>query len=201
MFATVPPVRQTWALSGPAGPELDTLVALAVQGGCVAEAIEPQTRYRLQGDEAWLALYAEQVAVLADVGYSLAHEAAPQGITVSTHVAPDRAYRRTVQVHGAGAEMVARAVDRGLHVTCAGSLRWTVTGASATLATWLGVDLSERCGLTAEAVAREDAGLSITLPSRIAVDVVTLPTRKTTSEVKRDQQGDIASTESIEQDA
>lgn len=200
MFATVPPIRHTWALTGPAGPDLDTLVALAVQGGCLAEVIAPQTRYRLQGDEAWLAQYADQLALL-DTGYSLAHEAAPQGITVSTHVAPVTAYRRTVHVHGAGAEMVARGVDRGLHVACAGSLRWAVTGASGTLAAWLGADLSERCGLTAEAVAREDAGLSITLPARIAVDVVTLPTRKTTSEITRDAGGDIASTESIERDA
>lgn len=208
MFAaiTVTPACQTWALEGPACLHLDQILACAVMAGCTAESIAPGTRYRLTGDDAWLTLFADEVGKLADASVTLAHEVPPAGITLSTRVEPDRAYRRTLTVNGLGAEMVARAIDRGLRVTCAGANRWAVTGASSALAAWVGSDLAERLGMTAAAIAAEDAGLSVSVTVEAPVVNVTdlaitsMPDRKTTITVDRGLDGEIISATHVERD-
>jgi hypothetical protein len=199
----MPPAAVRWELSGPAGVHLALIAAQSIGSGCTVESIEPGRRYRIEGPDALLTALAEQVAKVE--GYSLAHEAPPEGIRCTTAVEPARNFRRTNVIHGPAFGPVARAIDLGLRVGTVGVLRWSITGPSAVQAAWLadvqGVTTDrvlEQWGVAPEQIAAEDASLSIAVTVPVTV---TLPARRTTTQsIKRDRDGNITGVVSIEAD-
>ena len=151
------------------------LVALLAGAGCVVECIAPTTAYRITGPDALLGALAASLAGFE--GFALRTEEAPTDrIDVRSIVAPARPYRRTSTVHGPAFAIVRSAVDAGLTVVAAGKLRWFVTGPGAAQAVWLAeaqgltaVDVLRQWGVTAEALAAEDAPapvVHVSLPAR-----------------------------------
>lgn len=187
----MPAAAVRWALTGPAGPTMDTLVAALIGAGVDVECISPGTAYRIDGREAVLSTLADELGKLE--GFALAIERAPDDVVrVSSALAPAE-FRRSVVVHGLGAAfgMVARAVDRGLQVRTVGVNRWRVAGRTADLLAWLVDVVHQRPltevlalhGWTAEAVAAEDA------PPTVRVD---LPQRRVETEfIERDAEGNL----------
>ena len=191
-----------WHLHGPQGsPELDMLVAVAIASGLSITCLIPGTDYRVEDSPALPAL-AEQVNALQG-GFNLAHEVPEEGVvSITSEVAP-RASRRTVHIAGHGAlSLVARAVDAGLVVRCAGIQRWAVSGRTSTLMNYLAEHVHQTTledtlkvwGLDPAAVAAEDADADTPTVR------VLLPDRKTTSTFTRDAQGDISSVTQISKD-
>ena len=110
---------------------------------------------------------------------------------------------RSFVVHGVAEEpsYVARAIDRGLTVTTEGIGRWRVAGATADLVEWQATiyqkttdEVLAMFGWNEAMVSAEDSptgpAINVTVPP---VQVtVTLPDRRTTSEITRNRDGDIA---------
>jgi hypothetical protein len=198
--------RARWRLDGPAGAQTDSVVAALIDAGLTVECIAPATAYRVTGD---VEPFREQVE-------GLAVELPPTGsIDLHGTVTPLRAYRRTVYVHGSGEAFryVARAVDARLIVTAAGCCRWAVTGRTADLMVWLSEhvhrlpveEVLALWSMTAELAGAEDVDLPPTPVMQITVPApvvhITLPDRRTTSEITRDTRGDIVGIVQLEQDA
>lgn len=189
---TLPGAEARWILEGPAGYMLDALVAGLIGAGAVAECVTPTTRYRLRGPAKTLGTLADKLAELAPE-YSLTVEQAPANVVrLTSHLAPRAPYRRSVVVHGAkeASTYVVRALDRKLLASTCGHQRWTVTGRTDALALWIAnvygttqAAAFAMFGLTPEAAAAEDADAPV-------VQVV-LPDRRITTEIGRNQQGDI----------
>lgn len=209
MIVTLPSVALRWVLSGPAGLEIDTLAASLISAGANVETIAAGTRYRLNGPLELLDVLAGELAPIE--GFELVRELPPlETISMASTVAPSHAYRRSMTVHGVGAacSFVARAIDRRLTVTPCGVNRWAVAGRTAALIDWLAEVWAKPAdevlavfGLTPEAVAAEDSPTSpihVVLPP-VPVEVnVTLPDRRTTSDFKRDADGDIVNVIQLE---
>lgn len=199
----LPAVRH-WCLAGPAGAEMDSIIAILAGVGLQVEALQPGTRYRVSGDEEKLAAVAAQVN--GSAGFDMAHEMPAAGvISITSKVAPARPPRRVIHVQGTGAAlgMVARAVDSGLTVTCDGFGRWSMSGRTAALMQWAAdhvheaplADTLAAYGLDAAAAAAEDADAA---PP--TVHVVLPERRRVTTAIERDAEGQIASVTQIEQD-
>jgi hypothetical protein len=181
------PAVVRWRLDAPAGPDADLLVAGLVGAGCTVEPIEPGTAYRIDGPRDMLEVLADELTGLPGMSLQI-EQAPPAGTIITQHVvAPTHPYRRQVTVHGTGPALsrVARAVDRGLQVGAAGVNRWTVTGRTAALVSWIqevrGIDRETALtslGMTAADVAAED------MPP-LAVTVA-LPDRRIESTIERD---------------
>lgn len=201
---TLPSVAVRWVLSGPAGAHLDALVSGLIGAGVTIEPIVAGERYRIDGGTELLDVLAGELAPVE--GFALVRETPPTDtINMRTTATPSHPFRRSVTVHGIGAapSFVARAVDRRLTVTPAGASRWEVSGRTAALVDWLAAIYAKTTdevlalfGWTPESVAAEDTAtpavdLTVTLPP-VPVQVnVTLPDRRTTSEIKRDAAGDL----------
>lgn len=190
---SIAPAVMCWVLAGPAGFAIDALLASAINAGLGADCIAPGSKYRLTGNNEWIAGYAAGVAKLLD--HSLTQEQAPSGaLNLSATVAPVCTPRRVTHVHGgnnAAYSLAARAVDHGLRVTAAGINRWAVTGSSAVQMRWLAAatgkapaDVLKEWNTTADAIAAEDAhGVEVT---------VSLPTREITTDLmNRDDRGNL----------
>ncbi|MBX3601026.1 MAG: hypothetical protein KF863_10400 [Rubrivivax sp.] len=187
----MPAAAVRWALTGPAGPTMDTLIAALIGAGADVESIAAGTAYRVDGREPVLSTLADELEKLE--GFALAIEQAPADtVRVSSALAPAE-FRRSVVVHGIGAAfgMVARAVDRGLQVRTIGVNRWRVAGRTADLLAWLVdvvhqkplADVLALHGWTAEAVAAEDQ------PPTVRVD---LPQRRVETQfIERDAEGNL----------
>lgn len=198
---TVPVAAPRWELSGPAGASLDSLVAALIGSGVSVECIAPATRYRLEGPRNLLEVLSDELASAgADVAVKV--EMPPTDtINMTSALRHEPEFRRTVTIHGQGAAMsyVARAIDRGLSVASVGVNRWAITGRSAALVDWMAAiyqkSSEEVLALwrwTPESIAAEDAvqhSVAIKLPA-VAVEVK-LPDRRTTSEITRNQAGEI----------
>ena len=193
----LPVAELRWVLTGPAGAHVDTIVAGLIGAGVSVESIKPGTTYRLRGSTELMTVLADELAQVE--GLSMAREVPPtDAISVGSTLAPSHPYRRAVTVHGPAASPIARAVDRRLTVSTVGINRWSVGGRTADLLPWLAAtygkpvdEVMALFGWTAESVAAEDAAptVAVNLPP-IAV-AVTLPDRKTTSDITRDAAGEI----------
>lgn len=204
---TLPAVARRYVLTGPAGPQVDQLVAQLIGAGAAVETIAPGTRYRLDGPEGLLDALAGELAPFE--GYGVVLELPPVDvIRIGSTLAPAQPYRRSVTVHGTGTahSYVARALDNGLAVATVGINRWSITGRTAALVAWLAAVWNKTPDevlaiehWTPESVAAEDAPLpvSVDLPP-IQVDV-NLPVRQTTSSITRDGAGDIRTILQLEQ--
>lgn len=197
---TLPVAAPKWSLTGPAGAGTDTIVASLNGAGVDVEPIVAGTAYRLDGNAELLAVLAEELQSIE--GYTLEREAPPTDrIDMRSDVAPVHAPRRSVTVHGSRAHtFIARAIDRRLTVSPAGASRWIVSARTADLVDWLAAvwsqstdDVMARFSWTPESVAAEDSSTpTVTVANLPAIQVaVTLPDRKTTSEIARDAAGDI----------
>ena len=199
---TLPAAEVRWRLGGPAGPALDTLTAGLIGAGVAVEPITPGTAYRLTGSAELLAVLTSELNGIE--GFTLAHELPPTDvIRMSTTRAAATPPARSFVVHGVAEapSYVARAIDRGLSVSTEGIGRWRVAGATAALVEWQAAIFQKTVdevlalfGWTAETVAAEDSptgpAINVTVPP---VQVtVTLPDRRTTSEITRNRDGDIA---------
>jgi hypothetical protein len=192
-----------WKLSGPAGAELDLLIAAMVASGLSVQCLVPGAEYRVDGAAQSLELLAEQVNGLD--GFDLAHEVPAEGVVSITSVVSTRPARRAVHVAGQGEAhaFVARAVDAGLSVRCDGIRRWAVSGRTSTLMQWLAVHVHqttleatlEAWGLTAATAAAEDADAAAPV-----VQVLLPDRRTTTTSVERDNDGLIRKIVQLEQD-
>ena len=82
----LPTVRH-WALAGPPGVELDSIVAILAGVGLSVEALQPGSRYRVSGAEDQIAAVAAQVN--GSAGFDMAHEMPAAGvISITSKVAP-----------------------------------------------------------------------------------------------------------------
>jgi hypothetical protein len=192
-------------LRGPAGANMDGLVAGLISAGFGVEAIKPGTDYRVSGPEDRLVGASLQINGGFDE-ISMDFERPADGVVaISTAVAPLRPHRRTVHLQGEGVAVtfVARAVDLGLIVTSAGIWRWAVTGPSHLLMQFLAAHVHEATidetmavyGLTPADVAAEDADavpptINVVLPDR----------RTTTTSVERGADGLISKIVQLETD-
>jgi hypothetical protein len=202
-----PSATNRWRLDGPANGYTDMLVAALIDAGMTAEVITPRTAFRLDGPAGRLVAIAGQLADLEGGAIKLAPEPVPQpAINLSGYVAPARAFRRTVFVHGGGEAFtyVARAIDSRLVVTSAGSCRWAVTGRTADLLVWLSEhvhnvpidEVLKLWNLTVDAARAEDADL----PPVPTINIV-MPGRKTTTEkIVRNDDGAIVRVEQVTKD-
>lgn len=197
-----------WKLTGPANRYTDMVVAALIDSGMAVEGVAPGTAFRVDGDAKRLQAIAEQLADLADADTVLQIERPAAGtVQLRTRAAPPRAFRRSVVIHGDGEafRMIARAVDAELHVTTAGSCRWSVTGRTSELLAWASkhvhhvpVDEVLRLwNLSAEAAHAEDVDL---LPTPVVR--LTMPDRVTeTTSIARDANGDLLKVVSVTKDA
>lgn len=193
----LPAAAVRWRLDGPPGPGTDTLVASLIGAGVNVEPITAGAAYRLEGSHVTLQALSEELAGIE--GYSLGLEQAPASgaVSLSTERTPPFPFVRTVTLHGPAASWVARAVDARLQVSTVGLSRWSVAGRTAALVEWLAAEWSksadEVCtalGIPPESVAAEDSP-----PATVSV---ALPTRKTVSEITRNEAGGIVSISQIE---
>ena len=196
---TLPSEIPRWRLSGPAGWDVDALVAGLIGAGITIEPIEPTTDYALSGRRDIIeALSAE----LAGTGLSIAVDRGPTDrIEVQCEPVDTHPPRRRFTLYGRTAvSPVARAVDRGLTVMTLGPDRWAVSGRTRTLISWaashlFGVDKAEamqRLKLTDAIVDAEDA------PPRVAISLP--PRTRTTVEMTRDADGALVRVVDLEQD-
>ena len=194
---SMPAATTRWTLVGPAGPGLDVIVASLTGAGVLVEVVAPGTAYRLHASDHFLRGLSDAVEKIP--GFRVAIEEAPtESITLSTTAPPSPIPRRTITVHGAGAQaahFIRVAVDYGLTVQTVGVQRWAIAGPSATLISWAAAawsrgeaDVLNAFGLTAEQVRAEDAPAPAVVPT---VNII-LPDRKITSEITRDRAGDIS---------
>jgi hypothetical protein len=184
-----------YILSGPAGPELDRLVATAVP---LHLEVSPtgDGRYRLAGASATIIPYAAWISERC--APHVCEIERPSGVVFNLRrAAPLRAARRIEVVGDAGAyEHVRRAIDHGLEVTPGMNVwRFSVTGKTSALVRWaaacLKVDAAEamrRLALDQATIDREDAIADD--PATVRVEVA-LPTRRTTTDITRSATGDI----------
>lgn len=195
-----------WHLHGPAGAEMDVLIATMLASGMSIECVSAGTDYRVENGPRVAAL-AEQIGGRLEGGFSLAIEEPADGvISVTSKVTPLRPPRRTVHVEGKGEAIpfVARAVDAGLSVTCAGKSRWAISGRSETLMKWLATHVHQTTldatlkawGLTPDSLAAEDADAGAPV-----VKVVLPERRTTTTTIERNAAGDISRVVQLEKDA
>ncbi len=189
---TLPATEVRWVLSGPAGLHLDSLVAGLIGSGVRIEPIKAGEQYRLDDTTGVL----DSLAISLDPieGFDLAHEAAPTDKIVTSTALTARAYQRSFTVHGVGPafSLIARAVDRWLTVTSVGLNRWMVRGPTSVLVHWIAefqrmtpAEVLALYRISPESVEAEDAH------APLAVNVVSLPDRKTTSEIQRAADGSI----------
>jgi hypothetical protein len=208
MNITLPASVLTYELRGEAGPALDCLLACLIGAGVTVSPIEPTTRYRLTGDRTLLDAFGPEVARIGE-WWRLAIEEPPAGaVQLSADVAPAAPWRRTTYVHGIADAYshVRAAIDAGLQVRAGGVNRWAVTGTTAAQLAWLarvqGVSADEvlqAWRLTPEAAAAEDQGHTTTVAVTVPV-TVTLPARKTVTNVERNADGDIVRAVAVESD-
>lgn len=194
------PAVQHWLLRL-RGAALDQILAVLVNVGHTAEAVEVGTSYRLSGDSGKLAAFAAQ---LADEVTLVVEKPTDGEVVLTSTVAPSRLYRRSVFVQGTDVAygLVGRAVDAGLQVEAAGAGRWRVLGPSAGLMAWLAEHAHaatleqtlKEWGVTAAEIADEDA----TAP---AVRVVLPDRRRSTTAIERNDAGDIVRVDQLEEDA
>ena len=201
-FASVslPVAAPKWSLTGPAGAGTDTIVAGLICAGVSVEPIVAGSAYRLDGNAELLSVLAEELQSIE--GYTLEREAPPTDrVDMRSTLAPSHAPRRSVTLHGSRAHtFIARAIDRRLTVTPAGASRWIVSARTADLVDWLAAVWSQSVDevlaafrWTPESVAAEDTSTpTVTVANLPAIQVaVTLPDRKSTSEIARNAAGDI----------
>lgn len=202
-FASVslPVAEQRWRLDGPAGSGIDTLVAGLIGAGVAVEPIVAGTAYRLDGHALLLGVLGDELKLIE--GFDLQREAPPADrIDMRSSLAPSRPALRSITVHGTGAasSFVARAIDRRLAVAPVGVSRFAVNARTADLVDWLAAVLARSAedvmalfGWTPESVAAEDAAVpTVAVANLPTVQVnVTLPDRKTTSEIGRNAAGEI----------
>jgi hypothetical protein len=172
-----------------------------IDAGFTVECIAPGTAYRVEGGDA--TAFAENL----EAPLTLALEYPPTTvIDLRSTLAPALAFRRTIYVHGGGEAFryVARAVDARLVVTTVGICRWAVTGRTADLMSWQAEhvhcvpveEVLKLWAMTPEMVLAEDVDQTPT-----PIVHITLPDRKTTSEITRDYRGDITHVVQLETDA
>lgn len=199
----IPPAARRWELTGPAGYYLDILLAQIIAGGGGAEALNPGTRYRIDGPAELLTPLCEEVAKVD--GFTLAEEyPAPGSLTLAGTIATARSFKRSTAVHGTTAQafhMVARAVDHRLDVETVGHYRWSVTGPSSTQMQWLADsqgmtldDVLSQWQTTRAAIAAEDAAQVV--PLRLVVSMAA--GERKTGDIVRNQAGDIVKMTTIE---
>jgi len=135
-FNYCPPVA--WLLTGPSDlKNLNLALQFSITAGMDAQHVLPG-QYRLQGTHAasvklreWIDTHHHADSIMLRV------EKAPDTPSLSFVVKP-RNPPRVAELHGAGAPMLARAVDAGLTVRCVGLDRFSVTGETWRQVAWVG---------------------------------------------------------------
>lgn len=201
----LPPARVRHVLRGPVGEATDAAVCALLNAGLVVERVRNATTYRVDGSAELIAAAARTLDSSENrgAGVSLIRERPTDDpVTLLPLVAHTSALRRTTIVDGADcASHVARALDWGLSVGTVGDMRFAVTGPSRLQLEWIAADVLrcswaealERMSTTEAALAAEE------LPINPPV-LVTLPPRMSKTTVTYDDDGQIATSQTIEQD-
>lgn len=200
----IAPAVQRQVLVGAPGPDLDRLVYEAIQGGLTLDVVAAG-RYRLDG--AAEAIDALTVAAALAGSYFVEIERPKAGtVALDGHLTTSRPYARVTTVSTDRADIVARAVDRGLKVTPAGVGRFAVTGLSSAQMRWmaeaLGRPLAEILDMwkvTPEAIAEEDRAARA---ADVSVNVaVNLPPRVSETTLVHDADGNLIASRTEERTA
>lgn len=123
---TFPTTPALYRLSGPAGADMDTLVAKLIGAGCSLRVVFATGIYTVEGPADLLSKLAAEMVNYP--GYALAVEPSSVELGNGFRTVPALKHVRSVTLHAKpGSPVVRSAVDAGLTISAAGFDRWEVS--------------------------------------------------------------------------